>query len=50
MFERYANGGDNAQLKAFAKKTLPHLKQHLQMAEGLNKSNHRSEIDCVSMP
>ena len=38
MFERYAKGGDNAQLKAFAKKTLPHLKQHLQMAEGLNKT------------
>jgi putative membrane protein len=38
MFERYAKGGDNPQLKAFAKKHLPHLKQHLQMAEGLNKT------------
>jgi putative membrane protein len=37
LFERYAKGGDNAQLKAWAGKTLPTLQQHLQMAEGLNK-------------
>ena len=38
MFERYAKGGDNKELKAFATKTLPHLKQHQKMAEGLQKS------------
>ena len=38
MFERYAKGGDNKELKAFAAKTLPHLKQHQKMAEGLQKS------------
>jgi putative membrane protein len=37
MFERYGKEGDNADLKAFANKTLPHLKQHLTMAEDLNK-------------
>lgn len=37
LFERYAKGGDNAQLKAWAGKTLPTLQQHLQMAQGLNK-------------
>jgi putative membrane protein len=37
LFERYANGGDNADLKAFAANTLPHLKEHLKMAQDLNK-------------
>jgi putative membrane protein len=37
LFERYAKGGDNADLKAFAAKTLPRLKEHLKMAEDLNK-------------
>lgn len=37
MFERYANGGDNPALKAFASKHLPHLKEHLKMAEDLKK-------------
>ena len=37
LFERYAKGGDNKQLKAFAAKHLPHLKAHQRMAEGLQK-------------
>jgi putative membrane protein len=37
LFERYAKGGDNAQLKAWASKTLPDLKHHLEMAQALNK-------------
>jgi len=37
LFERYGKGGDNPELKAFAAKTLPHLQQHLQMAQDLNK-------------
>jgi putative membrane protein len=37
LFERYAKGGDNADLKAFAAKTLPHLRDHLKMAQDLNK-------------
>ena len=40
LFERYAKGGDNAELKAFASKHLPTLQHHLQMAEDLN--NKRS--------
>ena len=35
LFDRYAKGGDNADLKAFASKTLPHLQQHLKMAKEL---------------
>src|SRR3984957_8768136 len=35
LFERYAKGGDNSQLKDWAAKTLPTLKHHLQMAEDL---------------
>jgi putative membrane protein len=38
LFERYAKGGDNADLKNWAGKTLPTLKRHLDMAENLKKS------------
>jgi len=37
LFERYASGGENAELKAWASKTLPDLKAHLTMAEDLKK-------------
>ena len=37
LFERYAKGGDNADLKVWAGKTLPTLQHHLQMAQGLKK-------------
>ena len=35
LFERYAQGGDNSALKAFAQKHLPHLRGHLKMAKEL---------------
>src|SRR5207248_11415535 len=35
LFERYAKGGENADLKAFASKHLPTLQHHLKMAEDL---------------
>ena len=38
LFERYAKGGDNADLKDWAGKTLPTLKHHLEMAQNLDKS------------
>lgn len=37
LFERYAKGGDNADLKDRAGKTLPALKHHLERAENLKK-------------
>jgi len=37
LFERYSKSGENADLKAFASKQLPHLQQHLLMAQDLNK-------------
>jgi putative membrane protein len=37
LFERYADGGENGELKAWAAKTLPHLKHHLEMAKALRK-------------
>ena len=37
LFERYAKGGDDAGLKAWADKTLPALKHHLEMANNLKK-------------
>jgi putative membrane protein len=38
LFERYANGGDNSELKTWAGKTLPALKHHLDMAQELGKA------------
>jgi putative membrane protein len=38
LFERYAKGGDNAKLKDWAGKTLPHLQHHLEMAQALNNN------------
>jgi putative membrane protein len=37
LFERYAKGGDNADLKDWAGKTLPALKHHLEMAQDLKR-------------
>lgn len=37
LFERYAKGGDNADLKGWAGKTLPHLQEHLKMVQDMNK-------------
>src|SRR6195952_2540662 len=38
LFERYAKGGDNSDLKDWAGKTLPALKHHLEMAQNLDKA------------
>jgi putative membrane protein len=38
LFERYAQGGDNAKLKDWAGETLPALQHHLQMAEQMDKN------------
>lgn len=37
LFERYAKGGDNDALKAFATMTLPDLKEHLGAARDLDR-------------
>jgi putative membrane protein len=39
LFQRYAKGGDNSDLKDWAGKTLPVLKHHLEMAENLKKKS-----------
>jgi putative membrane protein len=38
LFSRYAQGGDNNDLKAWAAKTLPHLREHLTMAQKLDQA------------
>jgi putative membrane protein len=38
LFERYANGGDEPQLKEWAGKTLPALKHHLELAQALDNN------------
>jgi len=43
LFERYAKGGDNPELKNWAGKTLPALKHHLEMAQDLSKSKQSSK-------
>lgn len=35
LFQRYGKGGKNADLKDWAEKTLPTLRHHLEMAQGL---------------
>jgi putative membrane protein len=37
LYKRYAKGGDNPDLKAFAEKTLPIVEHHQNMAEDLAK-------------
>lgn len=37
LFKRYSEGGENAELKAWAAKTLPALEHHLEMAKNLIK-------------
>jgi putative membrane protein len=37
LFQRYAKGGDNADLKGWAGKTVPTLRHHLKMAQSLKK-------------
>ena len=37
LFKRYADGGENADLKAWAAKTLPALEHHYKMAQDLDK-------------
>jgi putative membrane protein len=46
LFDRYAKGGDNADLRAFAAKHLPALQHHLKMAQDL--SSNRSTQGCGS--
>jgi putative membrane protein len=38
LFSRYAQGGDNNDLKAWAAQTLPHLQEHLTMAQRLDQA------------
>jgi putative membrane protein len=37
LFERYTKEGDNRDLQTFAGKHLPHLQEHLKMAQALDK-------------
>lgn len=41
LFERYAKGGENPNLREWAGKTLPTLRHHLEMAQDLEKSKNR---------
>jgi putative membrane protein len=43
LFERQASQGSNQELKAFAEKHLPHLREHLTMAQQLKTGGTRSQ-------
>lgn len=43
LFKRYAKGGDNPALKAWAGQTLPTLQDHLKMAQDLDKNKDLSK-------
>jgi len=42
LFEAYAKGGDNAELKGWAGQTLPHLKEHLSRRKSSNSFVRRA--------
>ena len=44
LFERYAKGGDNKMLQAWAEKTLPTLKHHLVMATKVNEDRRAQTV------
>jgi putative membrane protein len=43
LYENYINDGDNAELKAFAKRTLPTLKMHRETIEKIAGATNRKE-------
>ena len=45
LFERYAKGGDNSELRDWAGKTLPALRHHLEMAQELGKAPSVGQSD-----
>jgi len=47
LFNRYAQAGDNNDLKAWAAKTLPHLREHLSMAQKLDQGGTTSTVGAA---
>jgi len=43
LFQAEAKGGTDADLKAYAEKTLPKLKDHLKMAQDLSKNTKTNQ-------
>jgi putative membrane protein len=48
LFERYAKGGDQAELKDWAAKTLPALKHHLEMAQQLDQQRSAPTVGSTN--
>jgi putative membrane protein len=48
LFTRYSASGDNAELKAWAGKTLPHLRDHLALAQKLDQANAASTVGTAA--
>jgi len=47
LFSRYAQDGDNNDLKVWAAKTLPHLREHLTMAQKLDQGGTTSTVGAA---
>jgi putative membrane protein len=48
LFTRYSQSGDNPELKQWAAQTLPHLKEHLSMAQKLDQARpNNAAIDTT---
>jgi putative membrane protein len=47
LFGRYAQSGDNNDLKAWAAKTLPHLREHLAMAQKLDQAGTNPTVGAA---
>lgn len=45
LFDRYAKGGDNPELKEWAGKTLPTLRHHLELAQDLGRAPNVGEAN-----
>jgi putative membrane protein len=48
LFKRYADGGDNPVLKAWAEKTLPTLEDHLREAQDLDQAKKSDNTPVTS--
>jgi len=50
LFRRYAQEGENNDLKAWAAKTLPHLQEHLAMAQKLDQAGSTAGVAPSGSP
>jgi len=50
LFTRYSQSGDNPDLKQWAAQTLPHLQEHLSMAQKLDQAGSNASVNTTGGP